>query len=92
MRCPLECRGFRDMALEDVEWQERYGDQSYKATSLNTIRVVLAALFFSHVVVLPSIAVYLGSMNAPISMLGYCIAAVCVGEYCADIPPQLLVR
>lgn len=86
MRCPLECRGFRDMALEDVEWQERYGDQSYKATSLNTIRVVLAALFFSHVVVLPSIAVYLGSMNAPISMLGYCIAAVCVGEYCADIP------
>ncbi|KAJ1495459.1 hypothetical protein T484DRAFT_1762228, partial [Baffinella frigidus] len=74
------------MAVEDVEWQERYGDQRYKAVSLNVIRVTLLTLFFSHVVVLPSMAVYLGSLDASISYLGYCIAAVCVGEFCATLP------
>ena len=72
------------MAVEDVEWQERYGDQSYKSRSLLAIRVALFALFFSQVVVLPSLAVYLSTLSAPTSMLGYCIAATCIGELCAN--------
>lgn len=72
------------MAVEDVEWQERYGDQSYKARSILAIRVALLALFFSHAVVLPSLAVYLSTLHAPTSMLGYCIAATCIGELCAN--------
>ena len=71
------------MALEDVEWQERYGDQSYKSGSLLAIRVALLALFFAQVVVLPSMAVYLSTLHASTSMLGYCLAATCIGEMCA---------
>jgi hypothetical protein len=72
------------MALEDVEWQERYGDQSYKSGSLLAIRVALLALFFAQVVVLPSMAVYLSTLHASTSMLGYCLAATCIGEMCAQ--------
>jgi hypothetical protein len=72
------------MAVEDVEWQERYGDQSYKPRSLLALRVAFFALFFSQVVVLPSLAVFLSTLHAPTSMLGYCIAATCIGELCAN--------
>jgi len=72
------------MAVEDVEWQERYGDQSYKSRSILAIRVALLAIFFSQVVVLPSMAVYLSTLHASTSMLGYCIAATCIGELCAQ--------
>jgi len=72
------------MAVEDVEWQERYGDQSYKSRSILAIRVALFALFFSQVVVLPSIAVYLSTLHASASMLGYCLSATCIGELCAN--------
>ena len=72
------------MAVEDVEWQERYGDQSYKAHSLRAIRVALLAIFFSQAVVLPSLAVYLSTLHASLNMLGYCLAATCLGELCAN--------
>ena len=70
--------------MEDVEWQERYGDQSYKGHSIAAIRVALLAIFFSQVVVLPSLAVYLSAMHASTWMLGYCVAATCIGELCAN--------
>jgi len=63
------------MAVEDIEWQERYGDQSYKPRSLLAIRVALLSLFFSQMVVLPSLAVYLSSLHADTTMLGYCLGA-----------------
>ena len=63
------------MAVEDIEWQERYGDQSYKPRSLFAIRVALLSLFFSQMVVLPSLAVYLSSLHADTTMLGYCLGA-----------------
>ena len=72
------------MAVEDVEWRERYGDQSYKARSLNAIRVAILALTFSHTVILPSLPAFLAALHSRPSMVGYCLSAHCLGELCSS--------
>ena len=70
------------MAVEDLEWQERYGDQSYKLNSIIAVRVAMFSLYISQVIVLPSMFVYLGTFHSSFIMLGYCLTATCVGEFC----------
>eukprot|EP00286_Rhodomonas_abbreviata_P017102 CAMPEP_0181325386 /NCGR_PEP_ID=MMETSP1101-20121128/20893_1 /TAXON_ID=46948 /ORGANISM="Rhodomonas abbreviata, Strain Caron Lab Isolate" /LENGTH=199 /DNA_ID=CAMNT_0023433681 /DNA_START=274 /DNA_END=869 /DNA_ORIENTATION=+ len=72
------------MAVEDFEWQERYGDQSYKSTSLETIRVAFFALQFAQLVVLPSLAVRLATLHGSVSILACSLAACCIGELTAS--------
>jgi len=71
------------MAVEDIDWQEQYGDQSHKREGLRSIWVTLLALHISQAVVLPTMYELLLSMHARALMLGYCFAATCLGELCA---------
>jgi hypothetical protein len=71
------------MAVEDIDWQEQYGDQSHKREGLRSIWVTLLALHISQAVVLPTMYELLMSMHARALMLGYCFAATCLGELCA---------
>jgi MFS family permease len=70
------------MAVEDIEWRERYGDQSYKTRSLVAIRVAFMALTFSQTIILPSLPSFLSALHSHPSMVGYCLAAQCLGELC----------
>ena len=70
------------MAVEDIEWRERYGDQSYKMRSLFAIRIAFLALNFSQAVILPSLPSFLSALHSHPSMVGYCLAAQCLGELC----------
>ena len=69
------------MAVEDIDWQEQYGDQSHKREGLRSIWVTLLALHISQAVVLPTMYELLLSMHARALMLGYCFAATCPGEF-----------
>lgn len=71
------------MAVEDIDWQERYGDQSHKREGLRSIWFTLLALHISQAVVLPTMYELLMSMHSRALMLGYCFAATCLGELCA---------
>uniref|UniRef100_A0A7S0MJY6 Major facilitator superfamily (MFS) profile domain-containing protein n=1 Tax=Cryptomonas curvata TaxID=233186 RepID=A0A7S0MJY6_9CRYP len=70
------------MAVEDIEWRERYGDQSYKSRSLIAIRAAFLALTFSQTVILPSLPAFLSVLHSHPSMVGYCLCAQCLGELC----------
>jgi len=71
------------MAVEDIDWQEQYGDQSHKREGLRSIWVTLLALsdalHISQAVVLSTMYELLLSMHARALMLGYCFAATCLG-------------
>ena len=70
------------MAIEDIEWRERYGDQSYKVRSLFAIRAAFLALTFSQTIILPSLPSFLSALHSHPSMVGYCLSAQCLGELC----------
>ncbi len=68
--------------MEDIEWRERYGDQTYKSRSLIAIRAAFLALTFSQTVILPSLPAFLSVLHSHPSMVGYCLCAQCLGELC----------
>lgn len=62
------------MAIEDVEWLDRFGDQSYKQRSKWAILFILASLSFSLAIVYPSLPQVLLTFDASMSSLGHAIA------------------
>ena len=68
------------MAIEDVEWLDRFGDQSYKQRSKWAILFILASLSFSLAIVYPSLPQVLSTFDAGMSSLGHAIALPFVME------------
>lgn len=68
------------MAIEDVEWLDRFGDQSYKVRSKWAILFILASVSFSLAIVYPSLPQVLLAFNASMSSLGHAIALPFVME------------
>ena len=68
------------MALEEALNELRYVDARKKGLQLHAIRACAFALLFAQTVVLPSLSSYLAVFHADARMLGYCLAATCMGE------------